>query len=101
MDTAIPAGMHTRTAIHFLEQALKFLSFERDTHPSREVSIAITELETAMMWAQKDRSQKAPEEVMIDVMDSYQKLNVNKTPTNLYNDTANVKNDDDDNSEVI
>lgn len=48
----------TEYAHKAMEKALEGLREEQKAHNSRENSVAITQLETAMMWNNKDRTIK-------------------------------------------
>jgi hypothetical protein len=43
-------------AVELMTQAFRKLSTANHDERTRELSVAITELETAMMWANKDRA---------------------------------------------
>ena len=51
---------HEQVALGHLQTARDALIAARDQTPSRELSIAFTELESAILWLQHDMRLKAP-----------------------------------------
>lgn len=63
-------GLFGTTGRHFMTKALGFMLAERANHPSRELSIAITELQAALMWLNTDlviKGSMKPEDTIIDL----------------------------------
>lgn len=54
-QTAKGPSFREEVAVEHMQHALTAL---RESSPSRERSVAITQLETALMWANKDRTIK-------------------------------------------